>query len=506
MAFDSEVAMSPSSNEFAAMRENQYIDVYDGASLHIVATYDIGHGGHIVFSPNGEKLAVYTETDISIVDRARATITNEQNDHWLIKDVQFSPDGKYIYSNSFGLCKADNLQQQILSPTKEEVISFLGTNDQVAFIRHVCNLNEKHSSDSVWTISIFNLSKQDSLAAYRPGDFFFELPDSVSNVHAYNSKPVLFTTSNRGVSFFRFDGQGLTQIGWRRYNLPLNQGKWEKWPNLPYRINKIISRPNVDGFILHSDRGVSFRLDSLFRISTVVAANVNSDGSITTYRGKTLAVGDSLNLVADDYGHLFLMERINPDEHGNLAHLGSVPLSGLAHEEDRTYSLAKLGKCQFVSQSHRTVSGWQTKTLMFWNKDTREIPTLISTNKQWCRYTSPDLRFAIIIKDGEFGVLDTQDKAFIPVCSTSMMSSKQDVPLYVSTRGEDVYVLSARSAQDKLNAVKYGLVQVNLPSKTASVLVENMDNFSKISEGVIIGQSRERTYLIDLRKKLHIEE
>lgn len=513
MAFDSEVAVSQARNEFAVMRENQYVDVYDGNSLRVVATYDIGHGGALVYSPNGVKLAVYAGKEISIIDRETASIAYARITFFSSDDIKFSPDGEYVFLRNWGLCRTTDFKK-VVTPqlpfhsysTKNSFVSFLGSNDKLAYIDQINYISGKSPSETLWTISVFDLSKQDSLPECRHGDFYCELPDSVSFVQAYNSIPVFYTTSGRGVSFFRFDEKGLTNIGWSRFRPPLNAGSFEKWPNTPYEIEHITPRPGVDGFVLHSNRGVSFGLDSRGRLSTVVAANVYQNGDISTYRGEVLAVGDSLNLVADKYGHLFLFSRVNPDNHGDLASNGAIPLSGLTHEEGRTYSILKLGDYQFVSQSHEVVSGKQTRTLMFWNRDTREIPTLVQTDIGVSRYTSPNLRFSIVHTDKEMGVFDAREKVFIPVCSTSIWSSKQDSPMYVSEQGDDVYVLAAKHVPDHKPKIMFDLVQVNLPSKTTSVLVEDMDDFSRISEGVILGQSYERSVIIDLRRKFHIAE
>ncbi len=515
MAFDSDVAVSPSRNEFAATRDNQYVDVYDGSSLRVLATYDVGHGGNLVYSQSGSKLAVFTNKEISVLDRDSASIVYDQRGVWSKDGVRFSPDGEYIFRKSDGVYRTDNLQQLVLRPmlpyqsykVTKDLASFLGTNNRVAIIRQISEVSGKNASDSLWTISVYDLSKQgEGARRSRLAEFYYEFPDSVSFVHAYNNVPLIFATSNCGISFFRNDEKGLTKIGWRRYDSPVYSGYREEWPELPYKINSIVSLPSGDCFILHSDRGVSFRLDSKSQIRTVVSAIAYQNGDISTYRGKVLAVDDSLNLAADDYGHLFLLTRIDPDDHGKLNPRGAVPLSGLTHGEGRDYSISGMRNFQFVSQSRSVVSGKQTRTLMFWNKDTREIPTLKNAGRMWCKYTSPDLRFAIVVSGDEFGVFDSQDKAFIPVCSTSLMSSKQDKPMYVSKQGDDVYVLSAKRVSTPESKDKYGLVRVNLPSKTASVVVEDMDDFSEISEGVVIGKSLERTYLVDLRRKIHIEE
>lgn len=506
MSFDSEVAVSKERNEFATIRDNQFVDIYDGTRLNVIKTYDVGHGGTLVYSTNGEKLAICSNEDISIISRSSAKILHKHSGSDVI---QFSPDGEIIYSQHLGLCSTNDLEKQIVRPKlpyysyteKNSSVSFLGTTDKVAFIKQIYDISGKSRADTIWTVSIYDLSKKDGRVAWRSGDVYLEFPDSISFVHAYNDQPIVFTTSNQGISFWKYDGQNINRVEWRRYDIPLSEGAFSDWPKLPYIIENITCRPNGKGFILHSNRGVAFGLDSIKRIEAIMRANVDRHGNITTYQGPILAAGDSLNLVSDSFGHLFLLNWIVPNKDGSLK-TDASPISGFSHNEGFTYSLVKLRDYQFISQSHRVVSGKQTKTYMYWEKDTREIPTLSVPEKIWCTYTSPDLSFALIITRNDFGLYNAITKEFIPVCSAVAFSSVQKEPLYVSVDGKVVFVQTVADTKESGNWL-FNLVKVNLATKDIEVL-ESMMVFSKLSDGVILGHSRERTCIIDLRKRTTI--
>lgn len=508
MSFDSNVAVSKERNEFAAIRDNQYVDIYDGESLSIIKTYDIGHGGTLVYSPNGNKLAVYTNSDLSVLDRTTDTIIHRHKNSWSEDVIQFSPDGEYIYSRNGGLCKTSDIEKQVIIPklpyhsyssnVKNSSVSFLGSTNKVAYVEQIYGISDKSPADTLWTVSIYDLSNDDERAAWRSGDVFLEFPDSVSFVHAYNDQPLVFATSNQGVSFWKYDGLSIAKVSWQRYNIPISEGNLNDWPKLPYKIEQVTCRSNGHGFILHSNRGVAFNLNSSRRIEAIMRANVDRQGNITTYNGRILAAGDSLNLVSDNFGHLFLLNWIVPKKDGSL-NTGTMPISGCRHNEGFTYSLAKLGDYQFISQSHDVVSGKQTKTYMYWKKDTRELPTLSISDKQWCRYTSPDLNFALVQTNDEFGLYNTHTKEFIPVCPAYPFSSIQDVPLYVSYDGDEVYVQSVADAKETGNWL-YNLVKVNLATRDIEV-IDGMKVFSKISDGVILGQSWDCSCILDLRRQ-----
>ena len=508
MSFDSNVAVSKEWNEFATTRDNQYVDIYDGESLSIIKSYDIGHGGTLVYSPNGNKLAVYTNSDLSIVDRTTGIIVNRHNNSWSEDVIQFSPNGEYIYSRNGGLCKTSDIKKQVIIPrlpyhsyssnVKNSSVSFLGSTNKVAYIEQIYGISGKSPADTVWTVSIYDLSKDDDRAAWRSGDVFLEFPDSVSFVHAYNDQPLFFATSNQGVAFWKYDGHSIAKVAWRRYDVPISEGNLNDWPKLTYRIKQVTCRSNGNGFILHSNRGVAFNLDSSKRIEAIMRANVDSHGNITTYQGRILAAGDSLNLVSDNFGHLFLLNWIVPQKDGSL-NTGNLPISGCRHNEGFTYSLAKLGEYQFISQSHNAVSGKQTKTYMYWEKDTRAIPTLSISDKQWCRYTSPDLSFALVSKNDEFGLYNTGTKEFIPVSPAYPFSSIQDAPLYVSVDRNEVYMQTVADVKESGNWL-FNLVKVNLATRDTDV-IDSMKVFSKISDGVILGQSWDCSFIFDLRKQ-----
>jgi len=508
MSFESEVAVSKIRNEFAAIRDNQYVDIYDGASLNVIKTYDVGHGGSLVYSPNGDKLSVYTNNDISVLDRTTDDIVHNHESIPSQEALQFSPDGEYIFSPNWGIHKSTDMEEQYF-PTKlphhwssysNSSVSFLGTNNKVALINHVFKISGGNTSGSLWTINIFNISNKNDA-------FYYEFPDSVSFVHAYSDKSIIFSAGPRGISFMRYDNDSLTNVGWIKYDRPVKQWRssdnyadW--WCRQPYKINKVSSSPSDQRFVLHTNREVAFSLDSQQRIETVVSARV-IEHDVYVYKGDILAVGDSLTLVSDNYGRLFLLDRIDPNIDRSLNVHGGIPLYGCFHNEGCSYSIARLRNFQFVSQSQQVVSGKQTKTLMYWEKDTREVPTISFLNNYWCRYTSPDLSFALVSTSNQFGVLNIQTKEFIPVCPRFPQSGSQDLPLYVSDDGRDVFVLSATEGPA---TILFNLVQVNLFTKETRVLIEGMESFSKLSDGVVLGQSKDRTCLVNLRQRAKIAQ
>lgn len=519
LAFESDVAINNVSNEFAVIRDKQYVDIYDFSTLSIIKTYDVGHGSSLRYSPAGNKLAVFSKTDLTIIDRNTNNLIRKAPFNKDIHSVCFSQNGAYLY--------CDGLEEAYRLPDLETVIfchpqipyysytysnsegSFLGTDDKLAFITKAYNVSGRSPSDTLWAISIYDLNRRTRYNnlehagksySRQAADIYMEMPDSVTFLGSYSNQPFFFLASAHRISFLQLIDTSLIDRGWRRYSHPV-QG-WTAsmeslvtvWNEKPVRIVASMKDRGGDNFVLSDQRGIKFRLNNRREIETLSPGFAEAN-KVCFYERRFLATQDTLVLLNDNSGYLFLGNSAPWNERLSGTPLGGVRLDGAAK-----YAIQKHKGFQFVSEIHDGPAGKMVRSFMYLKRDLRELQLPILGKGMYISYISPDLSFAFVSFNKESGIFNLKTREFISFSSSTSYSNVQDHPLF--QKGESVYILSKSKNQSGNNDV----LVINLATKRSRVLLSDISDVILLSEGFILGHREGKTVLMDLNHPEEIEE
>lgn len=510
LTFESDVAISKETEEFAVIREKQYVDIYDHKTMSIIKTYDIGHGSLLKYSPIGNLLAVYSKKDLTIIDRSTDSIISKKPFKREITNVCFSQNGFYIY--------CDGLEQAYKLPDLETAVfshpeipyysyysnsegSFLGTDNKLAFITKAYNISGKLPSDTLWTISVYDLSKKERFQnlvykgnsySRKKADIYKEMPDSVSFIGTYSNQPFIFFSTPHRINFLRLTDSLLIYNGWHRFDYPVKgwyasaESLVTSWNNSPIKIVSSIKDREGDNFILTDQRGIKYRLNSHHNIITSSPGFAEAN-RVSFYKRKILATQDTLNLFDDYSGNLFL-GTYAPNDNQSY----SKPLKGIRSNNKAEYAIQKLNGFQIVSEFHNDITGNIVKSFIYMKRDLRELQLPSIINGMNIHYLSPDMNYALAAYKKEFGIFIYKTREFIPVCSTTRHSSVQDRPIY--QKGEMIFVLSISQNQSDC----FDIVEVNLANKQNRNLLSDIKEVSFITDGIISVHKQDNTIMIDL--------
>lgn len=533
LTFDSDVAISRKTNEFAVIRDDQYIDIYDFTTLSIIKTYDVGHGFSLRYSPNGNKLAIFSKRNLTIIDRdtdhlIRKDYNGADIDVNAITNVHFSQNGNYIYCDGIDEAyKLPNLVKQPISilnlPYSSYSIlfsacSFLGTDDKLSIVTKAYikdTIRRKSSPDTLWSISVYDLTKKARYNKFsrRIANSYLEMSDSVSLVGAYSDQPFFYYSTPHKVNFIQLKDSLLIDSGGRRFDLAITQmHSWSplvsEWNHGPKHVVASKSDKNGNNFILTDKSGIKYGLNYLHEVKILTPGREEA-GVVSFYNNPILAIQDTLILFNDSSGYLYLRPSAQYNYYGES-------LSGIRLENDAEYTIQEYDGFQFVTEICKSVTGKVFKTVMYIKHDLRELP--IPINKEmWWHYISPDLRYALVSFRKEYGIYLFENNDFIPVCSSRLYSSCQDYPWYKD--GEILYLIVPKTPSDNCD-IKYDLLTVNLTTKKIKVLFSGIDDFSSplyngygktktaplSSNDIVCAQRNGKTFLIDLRRPKEIIE
>ena len=519
MAFESDVAINNESDEFAVIRDKQYVDIYDFSTLSIIKTYDVGHGSSLRYSPAGNKLAVFSKTDLTIIDRNTNNLIRKSPFNKEILSVCFSQNGVYLYCDGLEEAyKLPDLETDIIYHHKLPYYSytyshsegsFLGTDDKLAFITKAYNVSGRSPSDTLWAISIYDLNRNtryNNLGhvgesySRQAADIYMEMPDSVSFLDCYSNQSFFFLASAHGISFLQLIDTSLIYKGWHRYSHPVKgwtasaESLVKEWNEKPVRIVASMKDRGGDNFVLSDQRGIKYRLNDKHEVETLSPgyAEVNK---VCFYERGFLATQDTLVLINDNSGNLFL---------GNFApwsnRLYGTPLGGVRLDGAAKYTIQKHNGYQFVSEIHNGPAGKTVRSFMYMKRDLRELQLPILGKGAYISYISPDLSFAFVSINNESGILNLKTRDFISFSSSTSYSNVQDHPLF--HKGESVYVLSKSQNGSGNNDVSV----INLATKSSRVLLSDIKDVTLLSEGIIFGHREGRTVLMDLNHPEEKEE
>lgn len=515
LTFESDVALSKTTNEFAVIREKQYVDIYDSKTLSIIKTYDVGHGYSLKYSPIGNKLAVYSKKDLTIIDRNTDSIIRKAPFKTDIHNVCFSQNGVYIYCDGLeNVYKLPDLETAIINRPhipyysytySNSEGSFMGTDDKLALITKAYNISGRMPSDTLWAISVYDLSnkvryKNLVYEERNKADIYKEMPDSVSFLGTYSNQPFFFYSTPHRVYFIKLTDSLLIDAGWHRFENPVQgwfvsaESLARSWNSSPIKIVASIKDRDGDNFILTDHRGFKFKLSAQHDIN-IISPGFAEEKMVSFYKRRILATQDTLILFNDNSNNLYL-ETYAPNDRQSFG----LPLKGIRSDNEAEYAIQKYDGFQIVSEIHNDITGKIVKSFVYMKRDLRELqlPTIIKGMN--IHYLSSDLNYALVSYNKQFGIYHYKTRDFIPVCSTTRHSSLQDRPIY--QKGELLYVLSISQNQSNY----FDVVEVNLATKQNKTLLSNIQDVSSLSEGIISVHRQGNTFLIDLNHSEKIEE
>ena len=488
MVFNSEFGANPNAHEFAVINENRELQVYDSQTYKLKEAYDIDGGESLLFSPDGQKIAVYSRyhnANITVCDRETRTTYSRFISHSTNEIPVFNDDGSLVYYG--GECYTAQLDSIICSGFTgdgwKESASFMGTKNLLAIIRKTGSWND----EQLGSITVYDLNNLSEVPYSTPSStrykadpvYTFDFPKNTSYAAFFADSPSLFYVEEETIHYLYLElskGSVIHQALRRKYQ---NTRNW-------------ISDYYGDRYLFAVDGQFGDCLEE-----------VNSDNvKFIVQRGSNdiLAYTNLGEIVIHDgYGNVsifksFTNDRTLPGIRLGTEHpqIGDIPYYRCA----RLYN----GGFIFESVTNKTV-GRIAKSYLYTEEDLRnEVQMRNGFN---CEYVSPQATFLLGSQEGKNGLVNLKRESFMPFTNLSFAGGYylNYSIAYLSPNEKILGIL----LNDKQSNNK-SLYLIDTESERIEKLLDDVLDVRRIGESTAIILYKENTCLYDFSKKRIIKK
>lgn len=488
MVFNSEFGANPNAHEFAVIYENRVLQVYDSQTYKLKEEYDIDGGESLLFSPDGQKIAVYSRyhnASITICDRKTRAVYSRYVSHSTNEIPVFNDNGSIVYYG--GECYTAQLDSVVCSGFTgdgwKESASFMGTNNLLAIMRKTGSWKEDHlGSLTLYDLNSLSVAPYSSPSSprYKADPMYtFDFPRNTSYAAFFADSPSLFYVEEDTIHYLQLElsrGSVIHQALKRQYH---NTRNW-------------ISDYYGDRYLFSVDGQFGDCLEE-----------VNSDGvKFIVQRGSNdiLAYTNLGEMVIHDgYGNVSMFKSFTNDR--------TLPGISLGTEHPQTgdrpyYRCARLynGGFIFESVTNKTV-GRIAKSYLYTEEDLRNEAQL--RNGFNCEFVSPQASFLLGNQEEKDGLVNLSRESFMPFTNLSFTGGYYlNYSIAYLSPDEQMLGLLLHDKQSSINS----LFLIDTKSGRMDRLLDDVSDVRRIGESTAIILYGGNTCLYDFSQKKVIKK